>query len=235
MESFKYVDIFASKGIEYIVAIAFLIGLIWFWKWLNQPSISEVKCQSMGDRISLVDWFNLKNEYYYHQGHSWVSPENEDIVSVGIDDFAQKLIGKPTTIYLPSVGTELNQGENALKVEIDGKCIDFLSPVDGKVVFLNEKVIKSPDLINKDPYQQGWLLKVKPNRLVANLKNLLHGNIAKAWVEQTVNRLSGMITRNYGIVMQDGGTITNGFVKELAPDRWDEVAAEFFLTKDNYL
>jgi glycine cleavage system H lipoate-binding protein len=233
MEGFKYVDIFATKGLEYIVAIAFLIMLIWFWKWLNNPSVSTgLKSSTPPKRIKLVDWFFLENKYYYHQGHSWIYPENKDSVNMGIDDFAQKLVGKPTDIYLPSVGTELKQGENAFKVEIEGKWIEFLSPVDGKVIALNKDVMRSPDIINHDPYHQGWLLKVKPERLVANLKNLLHGNIARAWIEQTVNQLSRIITRNYGIVMQDGGTITNGFVKELAPDNWEQVAAVFFLTKD---
>jgi len=233
MEGFKYVDIFATKGIEYIVAIAFLILLIWFWKWLNKPAVSSVGLnKSKKNRVSLVDWFHLANDYYYHQGHSWVNAEKNDIVNIGIDDFAQKLIGIPAKVNLPAIGTKLKQGENAIQVEIDGRSIKFLSPVDGDVVAVNEKVIQSPGIINKDPYEQGWLIKVKSNRLGANLKNLLSGNVARAWIEDTVDKLSKTITGNYGVVMQDGGTITNGFIKELAPDHWEQVAGEFFLTND---
>jgi glycine cleavage system H lipoate-binding protein len=116
--------------------------------------------------------------------------EKDDIVNVGIDDFAQKLIGKPTKLYLPEKGNKVRQGENVIQVEIDGKFIEFLSPIDGKVVAINEKVLQSPEILNQDPYQQGWLIKVKSNRLGANLKNLLHGKVARAWIEETVNKLS---------------------------------------------
>ena len=115
---------------------------------------------------------------------------------------------------------------------IDGKNIDFLSPVDGDVVALNVKVIQSPEMINQDPYDKGWLIKVKSERFGANIKNLISGNVARAWIEDTVNKLSTSISGNYGVVLQDGGTITNGFVKELAPDNWEKVAGEFFLTND---
>ena len=233
MESFKYVDIFATKGIEYIVAIAFLIMLIWFWRWINRPSVSAATQNGRtGTRVSLVDWFKLANDYYYHQGHSWVNPGKDGTARVGIDDFAQKLIGKPGKLNLPAIGTRLSQGEKGIQVEIDGNNIDFLSPVDGEVVAVNENVINSPELINQDPYDEGWLIKVKSDRLGVNLKNLLRGNIARAWIEDTVNKLSTSISRNYGVVLQDGGTITNGFIKELAPDNWQQVAGEFFLTND---
>jgi glycine cleavage system H lipoate-binding protein len=231
MEGFKYVDIFATKGIEYVIAIVFLITLVWFWKWLNSPNLSPVLANKMhSNRLSLVDWFYLANNYYYHQGHSWVYPAEKNVVTIGIDDFAQKLIGKPSKLKLPAVGSELSQGENAIMIEIDGKNISFLAPVDGKVVAINENVLKSPEIINIDPYQKGWLLKVRSNRLKANLKNLLQGRVARTWIEETVTKLSLMISRNHGVVLQDGGTITNGFAKELDPDAWDKIASEFFLT-----
>jgi glycine cleavage system H lipoate-binding protein len=233
MEGFKYVDIFASKGIEYIVAIIFLLMLIWFWKWLNKPSVAEaVSNKPLANRVSFVDWFGLADDYFYHQGHSWLKLEKQDVANVGIDDFAQKLIGKPTKLNLPKIGSRVHQGEKGIQVEIDGKHIDFLSPVDGEVVALNERAINSPEIINQDPYDKGWLIQVKSDKIGANIKNLLTGNIARAWIEDTVNKLSKSISGNYGVVLQDGGTITNGFVKELSPDNWEQVAGEFFLTND---
>jgi len=233
MEGYEYVDIFATKGIEYIVAIIFLLMLIWFWRWINRPSAAVVtKNQNLKNRVSLVDWFRLADEFYYHQGHSWVNPDKDGSAQIGIDDFAQKLMGKPTEIKLPAVGTLLQQGEKGMQIRIGEKNIDFLSPVDGKVVAVNDKVLHSPELINQDPYEQGWLLKVQSSKLKTNLKNLLRGRIARAWIEDTVNTLSTRISGNYGVVLQDGGTITNGFIKEIAPENWEIVASEFFLTKD---
>jgi glycine cleavage system H lipoate-binding protein len=233
MEGYEYVDIFATKGIEYIVAIIFLLMLIWFWRWINRPSpAAATTSQNVQDRVSLVDWFRLANDLYYHQGHSWVNPADDGSARIGIDDFAQKLVGKPTEIKLPAVGSVLQQGEKGLQIKIGDKSIDFLSPVDGQVIAVNDKVLHTPELINQDPYEQGWLLKVRSSKLKTNLKNLLQGKVAKAWIEETVNKLSSRISGNYGIVLQDGGTITSGFIKELAPENWEQVAAEFFMTGD---
>jgi glycine cleavage system H lipoate-binding protein len=215
------------------VAIIFLLMLIWFWRWINRPSAAVAAGnKSVNKRVSLVDWFRLADDYYYHQGHSWVNPDKDGTARIGIDDFAQKLMGKPTDIKLPAVGTVLEQGERGMQIQIDAKKIDFLSPLDGRVVALNENVLRMPELLNQDPYEQGWLMKVESSKLKTNLKNLLRGRIARAWIEDTVNRLSTRISGNYGIVLQDGGTITNGFIKEIAPDNWELVASEFFLTKD---
>jgi hypothetical protein len=73
---------------------------------------------------------------------------------------------------------------------------------------------------------------VKSERLSTNLKNLLSGDLAKSWIVNTVNKLSMTMSDNFGVVLQDGGTITSGFVKELSPDNWEEIAAEYFMTRD---
>jgi glycine cleavage system H protein len=153
-------------------------------------------------------------------------------VRVGIDDFDQKLVGKPSRINVPAVGSILRQGEKGTELEIDGKNIDILSPVSGEVIEVNKKSLESTGLVNKEPYEQGWLFKIRSENLSSNLNNLLHGSIARAWIQDTVDKLSNRITNNYGVVMQDGGVISNGFIKELAPENWEEVAADFFLTND---
>ena len=88
------------------------------------------------------------------------------------------------------------------------------------------------ELINEDPYQKGWLLKVKPSKLAIDKKNLLSGSLAKAWLENRVNSLSVKISDNYGVVLQDGGTIKNGFAKDMSPDKWDLLAKEYFQSSE---
>lgn len=233
MENFLYVDIYATKGYEYIIAITFLISLVWFWKWLNKPVPGTVGIKpEKGQSVSLVDWFSLANEYYYHQGHSWVYPVKNDTVNVGIDDFAQKLLGTPVKIKLPEIGTKLIQGDQGIQIEIEGKNVDILAPVDGEVIARNEQVLKSPQLINQDPYNKGWLIKVKSRKFNTNLKNMLSGDLAKVWIQDRVDKLSTLINSNNGVVLQDGGTITHGFIRELAPDNWEQIVEEFFLTGD---
>ena len=115
---------------------------------------------------------------------------------------------------------------------VNNKTIKMLSRINGIVLETNEDVLEHPDLINKDPYQKGWLLKIKPSRLNADKKSLLSGSLAKVWLENQVDHISSKISDNYGVVLQDGGNIKNGFAKDLSPENWDILAEEFFQTSD---
>lgn len=230
MEGFRYVDIFATKGIEYILVISFLLALIVYWRYLNKPIKIRAKVP-LKPVSAFSKWFNLSKNLYYHPGHSWVMPEDKDIVKVGIDDFAQKLIGKPDSFSLPKIGSQVEQGDIGWKIHLDSKSVDVLSPVNGEVIAVNEKILNSPELIEEDPYGKGWLLKIKVPKINSNLKNLLSGKLAVAWMENTVHTLHERMSGDLGILMQDGGLPVSGFAKELAPDNWEEIAAEFLLTK----
>ena len=61
---------------------------------------------------------------------------------------------------------------------------------------------------------------------------MLSGDLAKVWIQDRVDKLSTLINSNNGVVLQDGGTITHGFIRELAPDNWEQIVEEFFLTGD---
>jgi glycine cleavage system H protein len=230
MEGFNYIDLFDTKGIEYLLVISFLVTLILFWRYLNKPAKKLVE-KGMQKTAAVLDWFRFREEIFHHQGHSWARPLSNDIVLVGVDDFAQRLLGKPVTINLPKIGSRLEQGEIAWDFQIDSKKINLLSPVNGKVVEINQKILQSPGLINENPYEDGWLLKVKVPNLKSNLKNLLTGKMAKAWMNETIKDLRSRMTDELGLALQDGGIPVSGFAKVLSNDHWDELAAEFLLTK----
>jgi hemerythrin-like metal-binding protein len=175
-------------------------------------------------------WFHLPEEkIHYHQGHSWVMPEGNGMVKVGIDDFARKLVGRIDAIQLPRVGSLLSQGEKGWSLLAGGKSIDMLSPVDGKVVAVNENLHDSPDSVNKDPYRHSWLMKVEAPKISANLKNLLAGGLARKWMEGVRENLLTRMDYNLGAVSQDGGAPVDGIAKSLDRERWDEIAKEFLL------
>ena len=230
MENFKYVDMFATKGIEYLLILGFLLLLVIFWRFLNKPAKAAIKPAVDKISTSLIDWFRIADKYYYHQGHSWAIPENTNEVRVGLDDFAQKLIGKPSSIVLPKIGSTLKQGEKGWHLKFGSKSIDMISPVNGQVVAVNNEVLNSPGLINDDPYQNGWLFRVKTSSLQADLKNLLSGNLAKFWMQETIEKVGNLLSNNKGLALQDGGQVITGFAKEIADDQWDQLSREFFLT-----
>lgn len=231
MEGFTYVDLFATKGIEYLLVISFLLMLVPFWRFLRVPARTGLEAVRRA-MSSVAQWFNLPQGFYYHQGHSWATPQGSDLVKVGVNDFAQKLVGRSDTINLPKVGSRLEQGEVGWKLGIDKKNIDMLSPVTGNVVAVNKDIVKNPTLINQDPYGKGWLMMVKPDNKRATVKNLLTGNLATAWMEKTADTLRERMGGELGVVYQDGGLPVAGIAKALSPQKWDKVASEFFLTRD---
>ncbi len=230
MEGFSYVDIFATKGIEYMLVIGFLLLFTFFWRYLSRPAKRVFEA---AERFVPVvnEWFRLPEEIFYHLGHTWAAPEGKNLVKVGINDFAQKLVGKVNAVQLPGLGSTVRQGEKGWALEVDSKTIDMLSPVDGKVVAINEKLLHSPEEINKYPYVS-WLMKVESPKFMANKKQLLSGSLAAKWMEEVRENLLSRTSSNLGLVYQDGGLLVDGMARSLDKDKWDEIAREFFLVSE---
>ena len=229
MEGFTYVDIFATKGTEYLLVIGFLMVFMFFWRFLSTPARAAYEYVTEKIIPAISEWFHLPEGLYYHQGHSWAVPEG-NMVKVGLDDFAQKLVGKPRAVVLPQVGSQIEQGNRGWKLGFDSTAIDMVSPVNGEVVKINEEVLKNPELINEDPYGKGWLMMIKPRNVKADLTNLLTGRLAAAWMERTMDTLREKMGEDLGLVYQDGGIPVTGIAKALSPDKWDEVAREYLLS-----
>jgi glycine cleavage system H protein len=232
MEGSMYVDLFATKGIEYLLVIGFLLSLIFFWRFLNQSLQPSRELQFDGKPAVISnEWFYLADRYFYHQGHAWVKPVSMNYVRVGIDDFAQKLLGKPDRINVPKINTFVEQGEAGLKLQFGSNTIEILSPVTGTVVQVNRQIIDSPAIINDDPYGNGWIMKVKVSKMNTILINLLTGGLAKHWMNNTLNIIRRRMYGQLEYTFQDGGTPIHGFVRTLSPDNWEEVAKEFLMSK----
>lgn len=237
MEGFRYVDIYATKGIEYLLVLAFLGSFVFFIRYYSFGGGES----AIGRRVSeIVEWFRVPSRLYYHQGHTWLRPENDGLVSVGLDDFAQKFVGKVDSIDLPDIGSRLAQGEKGWSLRVNARPIPMLSPVDGEVVSVNEEAIASPDLLNQDPFEKGWLLKIRPVKLDSNKRNLLTGQLARQWTEDALERLRAEIGKSVGPVYQDGGMVgpvyqdggvpVSGIARALAGEKWEEMVKEYFLT-----
>jgi len=231
MEGFTYVDIFATKGLEYLLVIGFLLALTPFWRILRTPARAGMEAMRRAI-ASVAQWFSLPEGLFYHQGHSWLLPQGAELVKVGVDDFAQKLVGRSNKIMLPKVGTRIEQGEVGWKLDVGKKDINMLSPVSGSVVAVNKDIVKNPNLINQDPYGKGWLMMVKPDNKRATVKNLLTGKVATAWMDKTADALREKMGGELGTLYQDGGLPVSGIAKALSPDAWDKIASEFLLTHE---
>src|SRR5918911_409300 len=99
-------------------------------------------------------------ERRYSETHEWVSVDGKT-ATVGISDFAQAQLGDIVFLELPRQGEKVSQGQTFGVVESVKAASDLYSPVQGTVVEVNTKASDSPDVVNRDPYGQGWLVKVE--------------------------------------------------------------------------
>jgi glycine cleavage system H protein len=118
----------------------------------------------LGDRIVVKEtggWMEYPEELKYTSEHEWAAVEEGDRVRVGITDFAQDALGDVVYVEVPEEGTEVKAGESFGEVESTKSVSDIFSPVSGRVIERNAVLSDSPELVNQDPYGQGWLVVIQ--------------------------------------------------------------------------
>jgi glycine cleavage system H protein len=100
-------------------------------------------------------------DLYYTEEHEWVQKTGDDTVRVGITDYAQSALGDVVFVQLPDVGAEVTAGESFGEVESTKSVSDLYAPVSAKVVAVNGDLEANPQLVNSDPYGDGWLLELQ--------------------------------------------------------------------------
>jgi len=106
--------------------------------------------------------FDVPDELRYLESHEWTTKAG-DTVRIGVSDFAQDELGDVVFVELPSVGDEVVAGEAFGVVESIKAVSDLYSPVSGEVVAVNEDLFDTPELVNEDPYGDGWMIEVEPS------------------------------------------------------------------------
>jgi glycine cleavage system H protein len=107
---------------------------------------------------------NLPKNLKYAVSHEWVQLEDDNVVRVGITDFAQEQLGDLVYIDLPKLGRKVNAGEQCAVVESVKTASDLYSPVSGEIIAINEDVTDEPEQVNDQPYQT-WLFCIKADTL----------------------------------------------------------------------
>ena len=104
----------------------------------------------------------IPKDLYYAENHEWVKVNGNTAV-VGVSDFAQSELGDVVFVELPDNGDEFEQSEQFIVIESVKTVSDVYMPLSGRVVEVNEDLLDSPELINEDPYGDGWLVEIEFN------------------------------------------------------------------------
>lgn len=115
---------------------------------------------------------NIPHELKYSTTHEWLRTDDNGVITVGITDHAQDLLGDLVFVDLPQTGYKAGVGDEIGVVESVKAASDLYCPVSGEIVEINEALNDAPDLINIDPYGDGWIFKIRPTD-VAEIKEFL--------------------------------------------------------------
>ncbi len=155
-----------------------------------------------------VEGILVPDQLRYHPGHTWCLEERPQLVRVGADALAASVVGILDRIELPKPGRWLRQGQKAWSVYRGDQRIDMVSPAEGEVLEVNLEVLKRPELLTKDPYGKGWLLKVSVPDPQSTERNLLPQSLVRAWMKEAVRGVRARQLTVGKVMVMGGGTIS---------------------------
>ncbi len=160
------------------------------------------------------------DDRFYHRGHTWVKPAEDGTLTIGLDEFAEHLLGKPDAVKMPEVGTEIEVNQTAWRMAKNGNEIQVRAPIEGTVVGVGGP-------------KEGWYLKIRPRldlRDPMTLRHLLRGPEVHGWVSRELERLQLQLRApNTPPALADGGMLMPGLMDAVPGTDWDAVLADTFL------
>jgi glycine cleavage system H protein len=235
MESFSRVDIFDTKGIEYIFVIGYLLFLIIFWNIANKHEKITKQVRKVINTLS-AGILRIPQGLFYNRNHTWAHLEASGTASVGLDDFIQHLTGEIKLTNLKNPGEKIKKGELLTQIDKEGKQLRVFSPISGEIVDTNPTLDEDPGIINEDPYKKGWIYKVKPSDWKKETDSCLFAEDATEWATKELERFKDFLSRGpmekfsaepSMVLLQDGGELRENILSELPGEVWTDFQEKF--------
>jgi glycine cleavage system H protein len=234
MDGFSYHNIFETKGIEYLIIIAFLLMIIPFWIAINRRSgISGKIKKAIG--ILSANILRIPQGLFYSQNHTWTHLEKSGVAKVGLDDLLQHLTGEVKFSNLKTPGNFINKGELLADIGQNGKLLQINSPISGRIMKTNSILFENPGVINEDPYEKGWIYEIKPSEWIADTDSYYLAEEAVAWSTKELERFKDFMAgsmKKYSpetsmLILQDGGELCDKPLSGLPDEIWQDFQKSF--------
>jgi glycine cleavage system H protein len=234
MEGFTYTDIFATKGLEYLIIIGFFLILVPFWMMLTKKSASAAGIQ-IPVKIITNGLLKLPQGIFFSRYHTWAHLEKNGEAKIGLNDMLLHLTGEVKVNILKSEGETVEKGEVLARVQYNGNNLKIASPVSGTLSGTNELIINNPGLLKNDPYQQGWICSLKPASWKADTDSCFLAEDATQWAKEELVRVKeffslAAVNTDSGsmqVVMQDGGEIAEQVLTLFPQEVWRDFEEKF--------
>jgi glycine cleavage system H lipoate-binding protein len=182
-----------------------------------------------------IDRFLLPKGYFISKAHTWVELTFAGEARIGVDDFAQKVIGTIDRIEVAPLGSEVKKGDTLMSVFNGNRMLSIPAPITGKVLTVNDSLLDSPNRLHQDPYLAGWVAVVAPTNISSELRFLVIADEAAKWLRKEVNRFRDFIKVQSqigvpspaGATMLDGGAPLSGVLEQFNENTWNAFEKEF--------
>jgi glycine cleavage system H protein len=231
MDAFSYTDIFDTKGMEYLVVIAFLLVIIPVWFLLSKPVKEKVMLERFASGLS-SRFLKIMPGLLYSRNHTWAHLHETGEARIGVSDLLLHLTGGVSIEYLKKDGDHIHAGDEIAALSKDGKMLKIVSPVSGDILQVNRKIEHAHGIINTDPYGKGWMLKVRPGEWKKETSGFYLDQEAVAWSENELERckdfLAEAVSGESGQpVLLSGGELVDFPLSGMPEDIWKQFQKKF--------
>jgi glycine cleavage system H lipoate-binding protein len=165
--------------------------------------------------------------YLFDRSHTWTYLERNGNIRIGLDAFLQKITGQITKIELKPPGQMIEKGETIFILVQNGKRLEIKSPLSGMIMEINQDLEDNASLVNEAPYSEGWIYMIEPVRWENEYQDFFRPRSYLEWIKTEYARLKDFLARIPGtsskeVILQDGGEIREGLLKEFGPEVWDD-------------
>ena len=170
-------------------------------------------------------------QFLFHPGHTWVHLHESGLATIGVTEFASNFAGTLSGVELPREGYRIRKGESAWTLVSGGhRRVEQSMPIDGKVIAVNPQLLENPDLLQNSPYENGWILRVRPKKSLVLNTDFFSESAVKAWFDAARDTIASRLTPAMGTLAQDGGEWLTAFGDHLDDDEWENLKSDLFPT-----
>ncbi|MBZ5553049.1 MAG: hypothetical protein LAO21_10035 [Acidobacteriia bacterium] len=181
--------------------------------------------------VRLGDSIAVPAAFFFHRGHTWIRFSSPNRARVGLDDFAQRVLGRIEAIQFPRIGELIRQGDPIFMVRVGDRKLFLPAPSDGIVTHINTDLAATPGAVHVSPFESGWVCEMKPENVSQNVSELLSGEDAVQWELHELNRLQKFIAdRKDGnpVATTEEFSLGRPWAAECAPKVLNEFSKSFF-------
>jgi glycine cleavage system H protein len=234
MDGFTYHNIFQTKGIEYIIIIAFLLLIIPFWALISRRAqVTRNIRKALGTLTA--DILKIPGGLFFSKNHTWTHLERSGTAKIGLDDLLLHITGEVKLRCLKDKDDSVSKGEAFVEAEQQGKILRICSPVSGRVLESNPHLVENPGILNEDPYINGWIYKIRPTNWKDETGSYFLADEAIQWSARELERFKDFMARSTVkhsaepslIILQDGGELNDNPLSQMPGETWQDFQEEF--------